>query len=102
LTPICGKQVQIVQSSTTYTDNIIFNEWTKDIIKKLERYLMIAGLRIKTECAPVFSTKTLALVKAAYDLRTAMAKKDICGYLETVIVAAYTAFQKEWMDGRSC
>ena len=44
-----------------------------------------------------FSTKTLALVKLAYDLRTAMAEKDICGGLEIVIVPPETPFQGKWM-----
>ena len=44
-----------------------------------------------------FSTKTLALVKLAYDLRTAMAEKDICGGLEIVIVPPDTPFQGKWM-----
>ena len=52
---------------------------------------------MKTQCATLFSTKTLALVKVAYDLRTAMAEKDICGGLETVIVPPDTPFQEKWM-----
>ena len=44
-----------------------------------------------------FSTKTLALVKLAYDLRTAMAEKDICGGLEILIVPPDTPFQGKWM-----
>ena len=52
---------------------------------------------MKTQSAPLFSTKTLALVKVAYDLRTAMAEKDICGGLEVVIVPPDTPFQEKWM-----
>ena len=52
---------------------------------------------MKTCCATTFFTKTLALVKSAYDLRTAMAEKDISGGLEIVIVSADTPFQKKWM-----
>ena len=75
----------------------------KDIIDELGLFLTMAGLRVKTRCATLFSKKTLALVKVAYDLRTAMAEKDICGGLETVIVPPDTPFQEKWMtvDGRA-
>ena len=52
---------------------------------------------MKTRSATLFNTKTLALVKVAYDLRTAMAEKDICGGLEVDMVPADTAFQEKWM-----
>jgi len=60
----------------------------------------MAGLRIKTQChgTTQFFMDTLTLVKSAYDLRTAMAEKDICGGLEIVIVPPDTPFQKKWMD----
>jgi hypothetical protein len=69
----------------------------QDILKDLGHCLTIAGLRIKTPRLPLFNTKTLALVKVAYDLRTAMAEKDICGGLEVVIVPPDTPFQEKWM-----
>ena len=69
----------------------------KDIIDELGRCLTFAGLRVKTQFTSLFSTKTLALVKVAYDLRTAMAEKDICGGLEIVIIPPDTAFQEKWM-----
>ena len=50
-------------------------------------------MRLKTQSATVFNTKTLALVKVAYDLRIAMAEKDICGGPEVDMVPADTAFQ---------
>lgn len=96
LTAICGKQIKIIQSSTPY-DNVKFNEWVKDIIEELGLFLTMGGLRMKTQSGTLFSTKTLALVKVAYDLRTAMAEKDICGGLETVIVPPDTPFQEKWM-----
>ena len=57
----------------------------------------MAGLRTKAQCATLFFTKTLALVKVAYDLRTAMAGKDNCVCLEIVIVPPDTLFQEKWM-----
>ena len=97
---ICGKQVKIIQStgSAHYdSDNDKFNEWAKDIIDELGLFLMMARLRMKTQCATLFSTKTLALIKAAYGLRTAMAEKDICGGLEIVVVLPDVPFHEKWM-----
>jgi hypothetical protein len=92
---ICGKQIKIIQSSTRKDHSVKFNEWVKDIIDELEFFLTMAGLRMKTRCAALFFKKTLALVKAAYDLRTAMAEKDICGGL--IFVTPDTPFQEKWM-----
>jgi hypothetical protein len=93
----CGKRVQIIQSS-----GVKLNEWVKHIIKELGDCLMIAGLRTKSQHTSLFFTKTLALVTIAYDLRTAMAEKNICGGLEVVIVAPDTPFQEKWMiDGHA-
>ena len=96
LTAICGKQEKIIQSSTQY-DNVKFNEWVEDIIDELGLLLTMAGLRMKTQYTNLFFTKTLTLVEVAYDLRTAMAEKDICGGLEIVIVPPDTPFQDKWM-----
>lgn len=93
---ICGKQIRILPS-TSSTDKVQLNNWVADIIKELGLFLTIAGLKVKTQRAPVFFTKTLALVKGAYDLRTAVAEKDICGGLEVVIVPPDTPFQEKWM-----
>ena len=96
-TAICGKQIKIIQSTTNSDTSAKFNKWVKDIIKELGLFLTLAGLRMKTQCATLFFTKTLALVKVAYDLRTAMAEKDICGGLEVVMVSTDTPFQDKWM-----
>jgi hypothetical protein len=92
---ICGKQIQIIQSSAP--DTIKFNKWVQDIIRELGQFLTIAGLRMKTHRSPLFSTKILALVTIAYDLRTAMAEKDICGGLEVVMVPPDTPFEEKKM-----
>ena len=93
---ICGKQGKILQSSTHY-DGVKFNEWTKDIIDELGLFLTMAGLRMKPQCSTLFFTKTLTLVEVAYDLRTAMAEKDLCGGLEVVFVPPDTPYQEKWM-----
>ena len=93
-TTICGKQIQIVQSTS---HSVKFNEWVQDIIKDLGEILTIARLKMKTQRAHIFSTKTLSLVKVAYDLRTAMAEKDICGGLEVVIIESGRPFEGKSM-----
>ena len=98
MSAICGKQIKIIQSTgSTHIDGVKLNEWVKDIINELGLFLTMAGLRIKPQCATLFFTKILALIKLAYDLRTAMAEKDICGGLEIVIVPPDTPFQEKWM-----
>ena len=96
LTAICGKQIKIIQSDANY-DNVKFNEWVDDILDELGTFLMMAGVRMKTHCVTPFFTKTLALVKLAYGLRTGMTEKDICGGLEIVVVSPGTPFQEKWM-----
>ena len=96
LTAICGKQIKIIQSST-HNDSLKFNEWVKDLIDELGLFLTMAGLRMKTRSATLFSTKTLTLVEDAYNLRAAMAEKDICGDLEIIILPPDTPFQAKWM-----
>ena len=96
LSAICGKQIKITQSSS-HNDSVKFSEWVKDIIDELGLFLTMAGLRMKTQCATLFFRKTLTLVEVAYDLRTAMAEKDICGGLEIVIVPPDTPFEAKWM-----
>ena len=57
---------------------------------------------MKGRRASFISKKTLTLVTMAYNLRTALAEKDICGGLEVVIVAPDTPFQEKWMvDGHA-
>ena len=69
---------------------------------ELGRFLTMAGLRIRSRYAILFFKKTLALVKVAYDLRAALAEKDICGGLEIVIVPPDTPFDEKWMmDGHA-
>ena len=91
---ICGKQIRIVQ---TNTDKAKFHNWVEDIIEALESFLKLAGMRLKSRHAHLFVITTLALVKEAYNLRTAMAEKDTCGGLEVIIVAPDTPFQEKWM-----
>ena len=64
---------------------------------ELGLFLTMAGLRMRSRVATVFFKKTLALVDLAYNLRAAMAEKDLCGGLEIVIVPPDTPFQEKWM-----
>ena len=93
LTAVCGKQIKVVESGT-HDGSVKFNEWVKDIRDELRLLLRVAGLRMK--CATRF-LRIQVLVEEAYDLRTAMAEKDICGGLEIVIIPPDTPFQEKWM-----
>ena len=100
-TAVCGKQIRIIRSGTQ-NGRIKFDEWVEDIIDELALFLTMAGVGMKTRSDTRFYERTKALVKAAYDLRTAMAEKDICGDLEILIVPPDTPFQeKSRMDAHA-
>ncbi|KAF8163671.1 hypothetical protein B0H34DRAFT_857099 [Crassisporium funariophilum] len=89
----CGRHTQVIQThSTPAATNVKFSEWSKDIVKDLSLVLMVGGLRMRPNRADLFNSKILALVKAAYDLRTGMAERDICGGLELCVIAPDTPF----------
>ncbi|PPQ65651.1 hypothetical protein CVT24_011805 [Panaeolus cyanescens] len=95
--PTCGKYLSVVQSHRTDASPVNFPEWVKDIIADLNLVLSVGGQRIPSHYQVVLSTKFTALVKSAYELRTALAEHDICGYLEIVTVSPPLPFQHKWM-----
>ncbi|KAF8912201.1 hypothetical protein CPB84DRAFT_1761605 [Gymnopilus junonius] len=46
----------------------------------------------------LFTSKLLSLVKMAYDVRTALAEKDICGDLDLSVIGPDMPFQPKWME----
>ncbi|KAF8971852.1 hypothetical protein BDZ97DRAFT_2054554 [Flammula alnicola] len=76
----------------------LHSEWVSDIFKDLGQLLRLGGLKVRSQRASMFSAKILSLVKLAYDLRAALAEKDMCGGLELAVVGPDTPFQAKWMD----
>jgi len=46
----------------------------------------------------VFKTKIQTIIALAYDLRAALAEKDIIGDIELVVVSPDSPFQPKWMQ----
>ncbi|KAF9561160.1 hypothetical protein CPC08DRAFT_750105 [Agrocybe pediades] len=72
-----------------------YAEWASDIIEDLARLLLAGGVRM-IDTKPL-KPKFLTLVKLAYEVRTALAEKDLCGGLELLIVGSGMPFQHKWM-----
>ncbi|KAF8958002.1 hypothetical protein BDZ97DRAFT_2078815 [Flammula alnicola] len=95
---MCGRPIQIVQPHSSTSMAAKFPDWVSDIIKDLGQLLRLGGLKVRNQRASMFSAKILSLVKLAYDLRAALAEKDLCGGLELAVVGPDTPFQAKWMD----
>ncbi|KDR73741.1 hypothetical protein GALMADRAFT_212553 [Galerina marginata CBS 339.88] len=93
----CGK-VKILQTDSNAIVTMKFPDWVVDLTKDLALILSIGGLRIRTNRSSLFTSKLLTLVKIAYDVRTALAEKDICGDLELSVVGPDMPFQTKWME----
>ena len=75
-----------------------YGEWAADVLRDLSQVLSVAGLRMRLNRTSMFTSKLLSLVKMAYDVRTALAEKDICGNLELSVVGPDLPFQPRWME----
>lgn len=75
-----------------------FPEWVSDIIQDLWKILSAGGLRLRPNRSDLLTSKLLIIVKMAYDVRTALAEKDICGHLDLVVINPDIPFREKWMD----
>jgi hypothetical protein len=94
----CGSPIQVVQVHAADTMAQKFPQWVDEIIDDLATILLVGGLKMKSHRASMFSSKFLGLVKLAYDLRAALAEKDLAGGLDLYMVAPDTPFRATWMD----
>jgi len=67
-------------------------------MKDLSQILALGAVRINLTRNSLFTSKFITLVKMAYDVRTALAEKDLCGGLELAVVGDGTPFQPRWME----
>ncbi|KAF4614786.1 hypothetical protein D9613_002543 [Agrocybe pediades] len=86
-------KIKILQTSVS----IDYPGWVSDILKDLNQILSVGGVWIDTS---LLKSKFLTLVKLAYEVRTALAEKDLCGGLELLIVGSGMPFQHKWMNER--
>lgn len=94
----CGKPIQVIHTNDKSVMASKFSEWVDEIVSDLGQILLVGGLKIRPQRFQVFVDKFVGLVKMAYNMRAALAERDICGWLELCVVAPDTPFQAKWMD----
>ncbi|KAF9473007.1 hypothetical protein BDN70DRAFT_925394 [Pholiota conissans] len=95
----CGNPIQVVKVHAATNMSSKFSEWVYDIIDDLETILLVGGVHLVHSDQPnMLSSKILGLVKLSYNLRTALAERDLSGGLDLYMVAPDTPFQSKWMD----
>jgi hypothetical protein len=89
----CGKQLRVIETVDVASSE--FLTWAAKAFDDLSDILMIGGLSISSQ------DQTLSMIrdlfKLAYDIRAALAEKDICR-VELVVVGPGTPFHPKWMD----
>ncbi|KAF9532778.1 hypothetical protein CPB83DRAFT_890458 [Crepidotus variabilis] len=92
---ICGKQAQVIRTGSGDPD---YDNWIKEITDDLLPLLRLSGVRIPSSESDLLSTKLLPILKLAYNLRLALAERDICGGLELAVPLPDTPFHPTFMD----
>ena len=94
---ICGRQTQIIQTKASPPN---FGDWVKEMIQELASILQIGGVEMRQnpQRPDLFASKLLPIVEMAYNLRLAMAEKDICGGLELAAPAPDIPFSTAFME----
>ncbi|KAF4614788.1 hypothetical protein D9613_002541 [Agrocybe pediades] len=86
-------KIKILQTDVS-TDSD-YSRWASDIHQDLSEILSVGSVWLDSGR---FKSKLFTLVKRAYEVRTALAEKDLCGGLETLIVGHGMPFQHKWMN----
>jgi len=98
LTVGCGKQLKVVENQSSATIAVQFPTWASEIVRDLADILLVGGLKMRPKRQEVFKNKIQSIIALAYDLRAALAEKDICGGVELVVVSPDSPFQPKWMQ----
>ncbi|KAJ3515506.1 hypothetical protein NLJ89_g1714 [Agrocybe chaxingu] len=91
---ICGRRVQILQPEVKTPS---FENWATDVIRDLIPVLQTGGVQMSSPSVSLFTSKVKTLIQLAYELRLAMAEKDICG-VEIMSFSPETVFLSKYMD----
>ncbi len=92
---ICGKRIKVI---TTDSANPEFNKWVQEMVEDISSLLRIGGFMIRSSQPDLLSTKFHPILKLAYDLRLALAERDICGTLELAAPFPDSPFHPEFME----
>ncbi|CAA7271038.1 unnamed protein product [Cyclocybe aegerita] len=91
---LCGRRVQILQPEVKTPS---FENWAVDVIGDLIPVLQTGGVQMRSPSIGLFTSKIKALIQLAYELRLAMAEKDICG-VEIMSFSPDAVFMSKYMD----
>ncbi|KAF9552616.1 hypothetical protein CPC08DRAFT_728488 [Agrocybe pediades] len=86
-------KIKILQTDVTNSTN--YSAWVSDILQDLSEIFSLGGVWIDWD---PHKAKFITLVRLAYEVRTALAEKDLCGNLELFIVGSGMPFQRKWMS----
>ncbi len=92
---ICGKQVKIISTESATPE---FDAWVNEITSDLSRILLVGGVKMRSGTSDILPSKLLPLIKIAYDLRLALAEKDLCGGLELAAPSPDLPFHPNFMQ----
>jgi hypothetical protein len=92
---ICGKQIKIIPTESAAPD---FNSWVKDVVQDLTSILAVGGVKMPVLKTSLLPAKIEPLLKLAYNLRLALAERDICGGLEIAAPSPDVPFNPKFME----
>lgn len=92
---ICGKQVKIISTESAKPE---FDGWVNEIIGDLSQILLVGGVKMRLGRSDILPSRLLLLIQIAYDLRLALAEKDICGGLELAAPSPDLPFHPSFMQ----
>lgn len=75
-----------------------FQNWALEILKDLEGILLDADVAFPAPSRNNIRQKLVTLSEKAYDLRTSLAERDLCGNIQLSLVSPDTLFQAKWME----
>ncbi|CAA7271040.1 unnamed protein product [Cyclocybe aegerita] len=73
-----------------------FDEWVSDLLQELELILAVGDVRLQSEDSAPGTLRRL--IKSAYDLRRALAERDLHGNIKLTMPVPNTVFKPERMD----
>lgn len=75
-----------------------FQNWALEILKDLDAILLDADVVFPAAARNDVLQNLVTLSEKAYDLRTSLAERDLCGNIQLAHVSPDTLFQAKWME----
>ncbi|KAF5327744.1 hypothetical protein D9619_004844 [Psilocybe cf. subviscida] len=91
----CGAPVKVLSMMPHSAE---FQNWALEILKDLDGILLDANVAFPTSARNDIQRNLVTLSEKAYDLRTALAERDLCGNIQLALVSPDMMFQAKWME----